>query len=108
MGSTSLARECRWKLADRPQGISFSSGRTETAGTTETTGKWQAMLSRLAIGRCEACKPISGAKRLPGTIPVVPAVSVVPVVSVVPALSALPAYAIIGSSLTKESYKESS
>ena len=75
----------------------MSSGRTETTGTTETTGKWQAMLSRLAIGRCEACKPISGAKRLPGTIPVVPAVSVVPVV---------PAYAIIGSSQAKESYKE--
>ena len=100
MGSTSLARECRWKLADRPQGISFSSGRTETTGTTESTGKWQAMLPRLAIGRCEACKPIPGAKRLPGTIPVVPAVSVVPAIPVVPA------YAIIGSSQAKESYKE--
>ena len=43
-------KECHWKLAGRPKGVPFSSGRAGTAGTTETAGKWQAMLPRQAIG----------------------------------------------------------
>jgi len=45
--------ECRWKLAGRPRGISFSSGRAGTTGTAETTGKWQARLARQATGLTE-------------------------------------------------------
>ena len=72
-------RECRFQLAGRPLGIAFSGGRAGTAGTTETTGKWQAMLPHPAIGLCEARKPIPCAKRQVGAISVVPVVSAVPV-----------------------------
>ena len=47
------ARNATIQWLDRPQGIPFSSGRAETTGTTETAGKWQAMLPRLAIGSTE-------------------------------------------------------
>ena len=76
---------CHWKLADRPQGISFSSGRAGTTGTTETAEKWQAMLPLSATGPCEAREPIPSAKHLPGTIPVVSAVPAVPVAGSSPA-----------------------
>ena len=61
-GRVALPRDrkvCHWKSAGRPQGIPFFSGLVETTGTTETAGKWQAMLPRLAIGPREgnACAP---------------------------------------------------
>ena len=34
-------RNATFQWLDRPPGISFSNGRAETTGTTETTGKWQ-------------------------------------------------------------------
>ena len=63
----SARKECHWKLAGRPKGMPFSSGRTGTTGTTETAGKWQAMLPRLAIGLCEgnACAPSHWPARSP-------------------------------------------
>ena len=47
------ARIAAIQWLDRPQGIPFSSGRTETTGTTETAGKWQARLARLATDLTE-------------------------------------------------------
>ena len=53
-GGRAARKECRWKLAGRPQGISLEGGRAKTPRTPKTPRTVAGWASRLAIGLREA------------------------------------------------------